>query len=107
MGALLGGARRYLAHDGELLQRASGLVYPFYVLHHGVIVALAGAMVRRGADAAGLPAAFVGLAAASLAVSLGLCWVVAAWEPLRLVFGLRSRHRTAVRETVPLARDEL
>ncbi|GAO02185.1 acyltransferase [Anaeromyxobacter sp. PSR-1] len=105
--ALLGGARRFLAHDGEALQRASGLVYPFYVLHHGVIVALAAAMVRRGADSAGLPAAFVGLAAASLAISVALCWVVAAWEPLRLVFGLRSRHRSVVREPVPLARDEL
>ncbi|ACG74804.1 acyltransferase 3 [Anaeromyxobacter sp. K] len=105
--ALLGGARRCLARDGEALQRASALVYPFYVLHHGVIVGLAAAMVHRGADSAGLPVAFLGLAAASLAVSLGLCGWVAAWEPLRLVFGLRSRRRAAVRGTIPLARDEL
>jgi glucan biosynthesis protein C len=90
--ALLGGARRHLTRGSELLARASELVYPFYVLHHGVVIALAAAIVRWDA---GVLAPFLALAAAALAVTLGLCWIVESWDPLRLPFGLRPRRRAA------------
>lgn len=87
--ALLGGARRHLGRRVEGLDRASELVYPFYVLHHPVIVAAAFVAVGSGA---GIVPAFVFVAAGSLAATIALCWIVDSSGTLRVLFGLRRRR---------------
>ncbi len=84
--ALRGAARRHLARDGILLRRASEMAYPFYVLHHGIIVAVAYFVVQANARAL---VAFPLLAGVSLAVTVALCVAVASSGALRMIFGLR------------------
>lgn len=93
--ALLGGARHHLERRTEGLVRASVLAYPFYVLHHPVVVAVAVAVVRWRL---GLPEAFLVLWGASLATTVALCRIVESNDPLRVLFGLRRRGRAAVRD---------
>ena len=88
--ALLGGARRHLARPSDALSRASELVYPFYVLHHGVIVAFAFTFVTSRAP---LAAQFAVVAGGSLLATVALCAVVAASGTLRALFGLRPERR--------------
>jgi peptidoglycan/LPS O-acetylase OafA/YrhL len=89
--ALRGGARHHLAGARTpALVRASTLAYPFYVLHHPVIVAAAVAVVVRRPR---LPAAFAEVWGSSLAVTIALCAAVGASGPLRVLFGLRRRAR--------------
>lgn len=89
--ALLGAARRHLATASGALARASELAYPFYVLHHGVIVAVAFAVVRSRST---LAMQFALVAAASLLVTVALCGIVASSGALRLLFGLRAAPAT-------------
>jgi glucans biosynthesis protein C len=86
--ALLGGARRHLTRPTPALARASELVYPFYILHHPVIVAVGYVVVQWRA---GIVPELAALAAASLGLTLAACAAVAASGPLRIVFGLRRR----------------
>ncbi|BDG02208.1 acyltransferase family protein [Anaeromyxobacter oryzae] len=89
--ALRGGARRHLAGARTpALVRTSALVYPFYVLHHPVIVAAAVAVVVRGPR---LPASFAAVWGVSLVVTVALCAVVDASGPLRVLFGLGRRAK--------------
>jgi acyltransferase-like protein len=86
--ALLGGARRHLERRAKGLARASALVYPFYVLHHPIVVAVAFAVVRWRLA---LPAAFVVLWVVSLAATVAFCRIVESSSVLRVLFGLRRR----------------
>jgi peptidoglycan/LPS O-acetylase OafA/YrhL len=86
--ALLGGARRHLGRRSGGLERASEMVYPFYVLHHGFIVAAAFLVVQWQA---GIALSFLVLAAVSLAATIALCAAVTSSGALRLLFGLRRR----------------
>jgi glucan biosynthesis protein C len=101
--ALVGAARASLARRTPLLARASEIVYPFYVLHHTIVVAVAYAVVRHGDGAArGFAVVFV----VSLAVTGALCGVVSSIDPLRILFGLKRRAPpagtgTLEREGVP------
>lgn len=87
--ALLAGARRYLTWRSEALERASEMVYPFYVLHHGIIVAVAFVVVQWNV---GIAAAFPVLTLVSLSSTVLLCTVVASSDALRVLFGLRRRR---------------
>ncbi len=87
---LRGAARWRVASGGALLHRASEMAYPFYVLHHGIIVAVAYFVVQRNAPAL---VAFPVLAAISLTATIALCAVVAACGPLRVIFGLRASFK--------------
>lgn len=87
--ALLGGAREHLTWTSDGLRRASEMAYPFYVLHHGIIVAVAFVVVGWRAP---LVPQFLVVASASLLASVALCGVVAASGPLRVLFGLRARR---------------
>jgi peptidoglycan/LPS O-acetylase OafA/YrhL len=85
--ALAGGARRHLTgRRSGTVERASEMVYPFYVLHHPVVVAVAFIVVQWGI---GVLAAFLFIAIVSFSVTVALCWVVAAQDVLRVLFGLR------------------
>ena len=90
---LLGVARRYHARRSAALDRASELVYPFYVLHHGVVVGVAFLVVQWQASIA---TRFTALTAASLVATLALCTAVGRIGPVRVLFGLRPRHRPRV-----------
>jgi hypothetical protein len=84
--ALVGWARRHLTRPTPALERASELAYPFYVLHHGIIVAVAFVVVQSRAS---IVPQFLGVAAASLLGTLALCGIVASSGALRVLFGLR------------------
>lgn len=45
---LLGYAKRYLSHDSPRLQYASKAVYPFYILHQTVLIALGFYVIQAG-----------------------------------------------------------
>ncbi len=94
--ALVGIARRYHRRRSAALDRASELAYPFYVLHHGVIVAFAFLVVQWQASIA---ARFTLLAAASLGTTLALCTAVGWIGPVRVLFGLHLRPRPRVGQT--------
>jgi len=85
--ALLGGARRHLTRTSDALERASEMAYPFYVLHHGVIVAVAFAVVQWSAP---LLAQLLVLGAVSLVATVALCGVVGSFGALRVLFGLHA-----------------
>ncbi len=87
--ALLGGARRFVTWRSEALERASELTYPFYVLHHPVVVAVAYVVVQRHAS---VLAAFLAVVAASLSITVLLCALVASSGTLRVLFGLRRQR---------------
>jgi hypothetical protein len=84
--ALLGGARRHLARPSGPLERASEMAYPFYVLHHGIIVAVAYAVVPSHAP---LAWQLFSVASVSLLATVGLCGIIASAGMLRVLFGLR------------------
>jgi glucans biosynthesis protein C len=90
--ALIGGARRHLTWRSGALERASDMVYPFYVLHHAIIVAVAFVVVQWDA---GIAISFLVLAAGSLSATVALCAVIASSGVLRVLFGLRPRPRPA------------
>ncbi len=87
--ALLGAARRYVTRTSDALERASELVYPFYVLHHGIIIAVAFFVVQWRAP---LLTQFLVLGASSLLATVALCWIVSSSDPLRVLFGLHPRR---------------
>lgn len=91
--ALLGVARRDHGRRSAALDRASELAYPFYVLHHGVIVAFAFLVVQWQGSIA---ARFTLLAGASLVTTLALCTAVGWIGPVRVLFGLHRRPRPRV-----------
>ncbi len=95
--ALLGVARRDHREGSVVLERASEMVYPFYVLHHPIVVAVAYVVVQWRIGAA---PAFAAVASASLVATLALCTVVSAFGPLRILFGLRWHPRHAA-DAVP------
>lgn len=87
--ALIGGAHRHLTWRSGALERASEMVYPFYVLHHGIVVAVAFVVVQ---SRAGVVSSFLVLAAVSLTVSVALCAAITSSGVLRVLFGLRRRR---------------
>ena len=87
--ALLGGARRYLARPSGALARASEMAYPFYVLHHGFIVAVAYAVVSSQTS---LARQFLVVASVSLLATVGLCGIIASNPALRVLFGLHTQR---------------
>ena len=87
--ALLSIARRYLTARREAVERASEMVYPFYVLHHGFVVAAAFVVVKKGF---GMATAFAAITAFSFSVTVALCTLVTSSDALRLLFGLRRRR---------------
>jgi glucan biosynthesis protein C len=91
--ALLGFARRHHARRSAALDRASELAYPFYVLHHGVIIAFAFLVVQWQASIA---VRLTVLAGASLVATLALCTTIGWIGPVRILFGLRARPRPRV-----------
>lgn len=94
--ALIGGTHHLVRGESEALSRASELAYPFYVLHHGVIVAVAFVVVQWRAP---LLAQLTALVAISLVATVALCAVVGSTGALRVVFGL---HRTQRAQGAPL-----
>jgi hypothetical protein len=87
--ALLGGARRHLTRKSRVLERASEMAYPFYVLHHGIIVAVAFAVVQSRQP---LVTQFLVVALASLVATVVLCGIVASSGTLRVLLGLHAQR---------------
>ena len=87
--ALLGLARYRLARPSGALARASEMAYPFYVLHHGFIVAVAYAVVSSQTS---LARQFLVVASVSLLATVGLCGIIASSPALRVLFGLHAQR---------------
>lgn len=86
---LLGAARRYIRRRSALLDRASTLVYPFYIFHQTVIVVLAYFVVGWGM---GVWGGFAVLFGGSLLGTLALTAAVGGWPPLERLFGYRKKR---------------
>jgi peptidoglycan/LPS O-acetylase OafA/YrhL len=88
---VLGVARHLRTARSRALEHARELVYPFYILHQLVIVAIAYYLVRSPLP---LQAKVALLAVTSFAATLALCEVCARWNPARALFGMKPRSRS-------------
>lgn len=84
--ALVGGAHRIVRGGSPFLERASRAVFPFYVLHQTVVVAVAWPLVRAGFSPGVTFIALVGVAGA---VTVALVEAARPWLPGRLLLGFR------------------
>ena len=98
----VGFGRRYLNRDSPLLQRANEAVYPFYILHQTVLIALAYYVLQWPLTNTGK---FLLLALGTFGFTLLLYAVVWRFSVLRVLFGLKPRaqeHRAAPNVSVSL-----
>ena len=98
----VGFARRYLTYNSPLLQRANEAVYPFYILHQTVLIALAYYVLHWPASNA---AKFVLIALGTFGFTWLLYWVIGRFYLLRILFGLKPLRR--VPASLPQARPVL
>jgi glucans biosynthesis protein C len=90
--ALMGFARRHLNVHRPALHRANEAVYPFYILHQTVIIAMAYHL--RGWDAA-VPVKFAAITAGTLLATTWLYLVIRAHPATRVLFGMKPRPAVA------------
>jgi glucan biosynthesis protein C len=86
----IGFARRYLHHNSPLLQRANEAVYPFYILHQTVLIALAYYVLPWPATNA---TKFILLALGTFGFTWLLYLVIGHFSLLRVLFGLKPLQR--------------
>jgi len=85
--AVLGYGRKYLSFNHPFLRQANEAVYPFYILHQTVIIALAYQLAYVNW---GIPLKFVVVATATFFI----CWAlytfaIKPWNVVRVLFGLK------------------
>ncbi len=85
----IGFGRRYLNRNSPLLQLANEAVYPFYILHQTVLIALAYYVLQWPATAA---AKFLLIALGTFGGTLLLYSVIWRFSVLRVLFGLKPRR---------------
>ncbi|GGF75251.1 acyltransferase family protein [Alteromonas lipolytica] len=91
---MLGYGSQYLISSPSWLRQSNELIYPFYILHQTVIVALGYYIVQW--DAA-IAAKSVSLFMLSLLLTTGLCYfVIRPFNPMRFLFGLKQRRSERV-----------
>jgi glucans biosynthesis protein C len=86
--AVVGYARRYLNVGSAALRHANEAVYPFYILHQTVIIAIAYHLIDW--DAA-VPLKFVAISVGTLAVTTALYLVLRLHPVTRILFGMKTR----------------
>jgi protein-S-isoprenylcysteine O-methyltransferase Ste14 len=96
-------ASRWLDRRPAAARTASGLVLPFYVLHHPIVVAVAAVVVPW---TAGVAVEFLIILGVSLAVTLVACLAVDRSPVLRLLLGMAPARpvRVGLPSTRPLRR---
>lgn len=88
---MLGYAGQYLQTSPALLRQTIELIYPFYILHQTIIVALAFYIVQWNA---GIPAKATSLLLLSLLATCSICYaLIRPFNILRLSFGLKPQQR--------------
>jgi peptidoglycan/LPS O-acetylase OafA/YrhL len=90
--AVIGYASRHLSTPRRWLAWAGDRVYPFYIWHQTVIVAIAFWVVQW---TAGSIVKFVIVTAVSLVLTLAVCELVRLTPITRLLFGIKSRAASA------------
>jgi glucans biosynthesis protein C len=88
----IGFGRRYLNRNSPLLQLANEAVYPFYILHQTVLIALAYYVLQWPATPA---AKFVLIALGTFGGTLLLYSLIWRFAVLRVLFGLKPRRGPA------------
>jgi glucans biosynthesis protein C len=91
--ALMGYARRHLNVRNAALGHANEAVYPFYILHQTVIIAIAYHLIDWDA---GVPLKFATITAGTLLVTAALYLVIRTHPVTRLLFGMRGRRPAVV-----------
>ncbi|MEM1272014.1 MAG: acyltransferase family protein, partial [Bacteroidota bacterium] len=87
--ALVGYGQVYLAKSHPMLRHLNEGVYPFYILHQTVILAVGYAVLQWGI---GVWAGFAVISTASLLLTVGLYLVfVRPFDPVRVLFGMRPK----------------
>jgi glucan biosynthesis protein C len=86
----IGFARRYFNRNSSLLQRSNEAVYPFYILHQTVLIALAYYVLQWPATNA---AKFVVIALGTFGFTWLLYQVIGHFSLLRVLFGLKPLKR--------------
>jgi glucan biosynthesis protein C len=87
---VVGAARTYLGFENRVLRYLRAAVYPMYILHQTVVVAVGFLVVSREVGVAGK---FALIVLASLAVTLALYEFVRRVAVLRPLFGLKPKRR--------------
>jgi peptidoglycan/LPS O-acetylase OafA/YrhL len=90
--ALVGYARAHVRRGSPALRYATEVVYPFYIVHQTVLIALAYVLVR---SPLGLWAKLMALAAGTFLGSWAIVECVRRARPLRPLFGLKMRNDAA------------
>ena len=88
--AIIGYARRYLNVPSRALRHANEAVYPFYILHQTVIVAIAFHLIDWEAS---IPVKFTVITAGTLLGTTALYLVIRLHPVSRVLFGMRTRPR--------------
>jgi glucans biosynthesis protein C len=96
--AMIGAARAVNAGASRVLERARGLVNPFYILHQTVIVVLAFALLD---DRAGAIASFFRLLIGAFATTVALSVLVERTPVTRVLFGVRTERSTHAGQCAP------
>jgi glucan biosynthesis protein C len=89
--ALLGVARRWLNRPGPALRYMTDAIFPWYILHQTLIVAIGWWLLDAGLSASVEAALLIGGTVLGCAVGYEL---IRRAGPLRLLFGLRWREKT-------------
>jgi glucans biosynthesis protein C len=84
--ALVGYASRYLRRGGPLLRHVNEAVYPFYILHQTVIIAVAYHLMDWRV---GVPLKFTAIAAATLVATTALHLAIRTNPVSRVLFGMK------------------
>jgi len=87
--SFMGLAQKFLTHTPAWLMKANTLIYPFYILHQTVIVICAFYIVQWPA---GIGLKLMALLVSSFVITSLLCLaVIAPFNPMRFLFGLKRK----------------
>lgn len=96
--AIIGYGQRYLNRKSTLVQHANEGIYPFYILHQTVIIAIAYPMVSWGA---GMMAKFVVLTLLSFTVTIAIyLLLIRPFNVMRFLFGMKAKRPESKNEHV-------
>jgi hypothetical protein len=99
--AILGFGRKYLNFGNRVLEHASQIAYPFYVLHQTVVVVIGFYVLRWNV---GVLVQFAVILVAATAATFLLCQVVKLSNVTRFLFGMKPGTRSRGKRTLRVAR---
>ncbi|MCL4465202.1 MAG: acyltransferase [Chloroflexi bacterium] len=90
--AIVGYGHQYLNFNSGLLQYASEIAYPFYILHQVFVIVIASYVVQWNA---GVAPKFLIISTAALIATVASCEMVKQTGPTRFLFGQKARRKPA------------